>query len=194
MTDHMENSVEEKIINAAINCLEQYGVEGTTNRVIAAEAGINSAAINYYFRSKEVLIQKAMERTMDHAFDWSDFPDAPGLTVQQRCYNIFNHLIEGGVNFPGVTRAHFHDLLSEGNYDALVVKRLIIFTRQLVDDLEAHGYKGNRADLELAVMQIMNAAFMSILVPHLYKSSLGLDLSDPDTRHRYLEKLTSVLK
>ena len=190
----ISHSVEEKIVNAAIECIEQYGVSGATSRKISAAAGVNVAAINYYFRSKEVLIQKAMERTMDHAFDWSDFPDAPSLTVQQRCYNIFNHLIEGGVNFPGVTRAHFHDLLSEGNYDALVVKRLIVFTRQLVDDLEAHGYKGNRADLELAVMQIMNGAFMSILVPHLYKSSLGLDLSDPDTRHRYLEKLTSILK
>ncbi len=194
MTDQVETSVEEKIINAAINCLEKYGVEGSTNRVIAKEAGINSAAINYYFRSKDVLIQKVMERTMDHAFDWSDFPDDPGLTAQQRCYNIFNHLIEGGVNFPGITRAHFHDLLAEGNYDALVVKRLNIFTRQLVDDLESHGYNGSRADLELSIMQIMNAAFMSILVPHLYKDSLNLDLSDPDTRHSFLEKLTAILK
>lgn len=182
-------SMEEKIINTAIECLEKYGVSGTTNRVIAQEAGINSAAINYYFRSKEVLIQKAMERSMDHAFDWNDFADAPGLTPRERCYNIFAHLIEGGLNFPGITRAHFHDLLINGDYEALVVKRLNHFTRQLCDDLQTHGYTGKRKNLELACMQIMNAAFMSILVPHLYKDSLGLDMSDKATRERYLENL-----
>jgi AcrR family transcriptional regulator len=185
--------MEEKIINTAIECLEKYGVAGTTNRVIAQEAGINSAAINYYFRSKEVLIQKAMERSMDHAFDWSDFADAPDLTPKERCYNIFEHLIEGGLNFPGITRAHFHDLLINGDYEALVVKRLNHFTRQLCDDLQAHGYADKRKDLELACMQIMNAAFMSILVPHLYKDSLGLDMSDKATRKRYLQNLVEKL-
>ena len=193
MTDPVENAVEEKIINAAINCLEKYGVEGTTNRVIAAEAGINSAAINYYFRSKEVLIQKAMERTMDHAFDWSDFPDSPGLSVRERCYNIFDHLVEGGVNFPGITRAHFHDLLSSGNYDALVVTRLSRFAVQLCDDLQAHGYRGTRADLEMSCMQLLNTVFMSVLVPQLYKHSLKIELSDPTTRIRFVHSLVDKL-
>lgn len=193
MTDQMENSVEEKIINAAINCLEKYGVEGATNRVIAAEAGINSAAINYYFRSKEVLIQKAMERTMDHAFDWSDFPDSPGLSIHERCYNIFDHLVEGGVNFPGITRAHFHDLLSSGNYDSLVVTRLSRFAEQLCDDLQTHGYKGRRSDLEMSCMQLLNTVFMSVLVPHLYKDSLKIELSDPATRVRFVHSLVDKL-
>jgi AcrR family transcriptional regulator len=190
MTDE---SMEEKIINTAIECLEKFGVEGTTNRVIAAAAGINSAAINYYFRSKDVLIQKAMERTMDHAFDWSDFADAPDLTVRERCYNIFDHLVEGGLNFPGITRAHFHDLLSSGNYDAMVVKRLNRFSTQLCDDLLAHGYRGSRADLEMACMQILNLVFMTVLVPHLYHESLDVDLAVPETRIRYVHTLIDKL-
>jgi hypothetical protein len=39
----------------------------------------------------------------------------------------------------------------------------------------------------------MNAAFMSILVPQLYKESLGLDMSDAGVRKRYLESLTEKL-
>jgi AcrR family transcriptional regulator len=193
MTDQNEITMEEKIINAAINCLEKYGVAGATNRVIASAAGINSAAINYYFRSKEVLIQKAMERTMDHAFDWTDFVDTPGSTPQERCIGIFDHLLQGGVNYPGITRAHFHDLLTNGDYDSLMVERLNKFAVQLCDDLQAHGYKGSRKDLQMACVQIMNAAFMYILVPHLYKKSFGLELSDADTRQRFIRTLAEKL-
>ena len=64
-------SVEGKIIQAAIECIEKYGISGATNRQIALEAGVNNAAINYYFRSKEVLIQRCMEITLKNAFDLS---------------------------------------------------------------------------------------------------------------------------
>jgi AcrR family transcriptional regulator len=193
MTDQAAPSMEEKIINAAIECLEKFGVEGTTNRVIASAAGINSAAINYYFRNKEVLIQKAMERTMDHAFDWSDFPDIPGQSPRERCISIFDHLILGGLNFPGITRAHFHDLLTAGNYNALVVKRLNKFAVQFCDDMQSRGYKGSRAELELACIQIFNAVFMSVLVPDLYKESFGLDLSDASARSQFIDNLAKKL-
>lgn len=193
MTDQTPLSMEEKIIAAAVDCLEKYGMEGTTNRVIAKAAGINSAAINYYFRNKEVLIQKVMERTMDNAFDWKDFADLPGNTPAERCIGIFNHLIEGGLNYPGITRAHFHDLLTSGRYDSLMVKRLNQFAVQLCDDLQARGYKGPRADLELTCMQIMNAVFMSILVPQLFQKSFGLDLADPVTRSRFIHTLVDKL-
>jgi AcrR family transcriptional regulator len=56
--DQTQSSVEQKIIEAAIACVEKYGIIGTTNRCIAEIAGVNSPAIIYYFRSKEVLIRR----------------------------------------------------------------------------------------------------------------------------------------
>jgi len=193
MSDQVPNSVEEKIISAAVECLERFGMEGTTNRAIANIAGINSAAINYYFRNKEVLIQKVMERTMDNAFDWKDLAELPGHTPIERCSEIFNHLIEGGLNYPGITRAHFHDLLISGRYDSLVVQRLNQFAVQLCDDLLSRGYAKPRAELELACMQIMNAVFMTILVPQLYQKSFGMDVSDPAVRSRFVHTLVEKL-
>jgi TetR/AcrR family transcriptional regulator, regulator of cefoperazone and chloramphenicol sensitivity len=57
-------SVEQKIIDATIRCIEAYGISGANNRRIAEAAGVNIAAINYYFRSKELLIQRVMEITL----------------------------------------------------------------------------------------------------------------------------------
>ena len=89
-------SAEEKIIHATIGCIEKYGISGATNRQIAQAAGVNLAAINYYFRSKEQLIQRVMEITLTNAFDLSDLPPMPGVSAQERCIAVMMHLIDGG--------------------------------------------------------------------------------------------------
>lgn len=48
-------SAEEKIREAAKKIFMEKGFDGTTTRDIAKEAGVNSALMNYYFRSKEKL-------------------------------------------------------------------------------------------------------------------------------------------
>jgi AcrR family transcriptional regulator len=145
--------MEEKIITTTIECIEKFGVQGTTNRKIAELAGINSAAVNYYFRSKDALMQKVMERTLDNAFDWQDFDQLPGDSPLDRCEAIFTDILRGGVNYPGITRAHFYNLLNFGDYDSLVVSRLNKFVSQLADDLVQHGYSGDRKTLELSCIR-----------------------------------------
>lgn len=56
-TDH---STEEKIKRAAKKLFTQKGYAATKTRDIAAEAGINIALLNYYFRSKEKLFDIIM--------------------------------------------------------------------------------------------------------------------------------------
>lgn len=55
------STVEDKIINATVSCIEKYGIKKTTIRQIGKEAGVNSASINYYFRSKDILMQHVMK-------------------------------------------------------------------------------------------------------------------------------------
>jgi len=53
-------STEERIKEAARKVFTQKGYAATRTRDIAAEAGINLALLNYYFRSKEKLFEKIM--------------------------------------------------------------------------------------------------------------------------------------
>ncbi|HAQ17917.1 MAG TPA: hypothetical protein DCR40_01635 [Prolixibacteraceae bacterium] len=48
-----ELNTEDKIFEAAKNVFLLYGYHGTTLQQIATIAGVNTAAIHYYFRSKE---------------------------------------------------------------------------------------------------------------------------------------------
>jgi len=58
-----------RVVQAAADCIEEYGIQKTTIRAIAARAGMNSAAINYYFSSKDELVRLALERALNDAFD-----------------------------------------------------------------------------------------------------------------------------
>jgi AcrR family transcriptional regulator len=188
-----KNSVEEKIINAAIECIEQYGLEGTTNRRIAAIAGVNSAAINYYFRSKDALVSRVMQLTLKNAFDWEDIARLPGDSARERCAAVFNELMAGGVNFPGITRAHFHDVLTEGNLNIPAVERLNEFMTNLAADLKERGASLEGAELNLAAAQITAASLMMILVPGLFQKSFGIDLHDEATRQVFIDRLVEKL-
>jgi AcrR family transcriptional regulator len=186
-------SVEEKIVAAAVECIERYGINGTTNRRIAALAGVNSAAINYYFRSKEILVQRCMQVTLENAFGEHEFDDLPEGPAAERMEAMFDHLIEGGCQYPGITRAHFYELITEGNYSSLAVTKINEYVERLVGDLTAHGANPADGQLRLACAQIASAAFMMILAPRLFERSFGLDMADEPARKAFIHRLIDRL-
>ncbi len=185
-------SVEDRIVEAAIACIEKYGVKGATNRKIAALAGVNNAAINYYFRTKEALVERCMRVTLDNAFDWEGIARLPGHTARERCVAIFKDLIQGGINYPGLTRSHFYDLISAGNYQSLAVEKLNQFVENLASDMEHKGAGLEANELRLACVQITAAAMMIILAPQLF-APCGFDLGDETTRDRFVNRLVDRL-
>lgn len=60
----IDTSTEEKIKEAAKKLFTQKGFEAVKTRDIAAEAGINLALLNYYFRSKQKLFDVVMMENM----------------------------------------------------------------------------------------------------------------------------------
>ena len=155
--DEKPAGVEDRIILAAIECIEKYGISGATNRRIALTAGVNNAAINYYFRSKEVLINRCMEITLKNAFDLSDMPPMPDASAQERCIAILMSIVEGGYQYPGITRAHFFNLLVEGKSDILLVEHINRFIDALAEDLQDRGCGLAQDELKLALTQIVSA-------------------------------------
>jgi TetR/AcrR family transcriptional regulator, regulator of cefoperazone and chloramphenicol sensitivity len=186
-------NTEQRIIAATLECIEKYGVKGATNRRIAAQAGVNIASINYYFRSKEALINRCMEITLDNAFGWNDFAHLENCSARDTCVAIFDHLIEGGGNFPGITRAHFYDLIVKGFDNSAVEGKLNEFAVHLSADLEAKGVGLEKSELDLACMQIISAALMVILAPGLFEQKFGVDLRREPDRKRFVERLVDRL-
>jgi AcrR family transcriptional regulator len=54
-----------RILDAAEELFMQHGFEGTSMRVLTARAGVNLAAVNYHFGSKDALIEALFRRRLD---------------------------------------------------------------------------------------------------------------------------------
>lgn len=54
-----------RILDAAEELFMQHGFEGTSMRLLTAKAGVNLAAANYHFGSKDALIEAVFRRRLD---------------------------------------------------------------------------------------------------------------------------------
>ena len=68
MNHELETSVrpdtKEKILDVAERLFATHGFPATSLRQITAEAGVNLAAVNYHFRSKEALLSAVLQRRL----------------------------------------------------------------------------------------------------------------------------------
>jgi AcrR family transcriptional regulator len=54
-----------RILDAAEELFMQHGFEGASMRMLTAQAGVNLAAVNYHFGSKDALIEAVFRRRLD---------------------------------------------------------------------------------------------------------------------------------
>src|SRR5260370_34227448 len=58
-------TTKDRILDAAERLFAHHGIEATSLRAITAEAGVNLAAVNYHFQSKEALLHAVIARRLD---------------------------------------------------------------------------------------------------------------------------------
>lgn len=184
------NSAEARLIDAAIACMEAYGVQGATAQRIAERAGVNNASINYYFRSKDKLIQKALEITLKNAFDWEDFKESDDYPPRERLVHILTMLMRDSHKYPGLSRAHFSETVVRRDYDNPSIHRLNEFLGELEQDLVKRGITPAGPELKMALVQIVGTAFLQgMLSPGLFREYSAIDLTDEEVGEEYVRRL-----
>lgn len=91
----MDASTEEKLKDAAKAVFTRRGYAATRVRDIAAEAGINLALVNYYFRSKEKLFELIMAETIQKLFEKiKPVINDESTTLMEKMDGIADHYID----------------------------------------------------------------------------------------------------
>ena len=65
MAEPRQAATRDRILDAAEHLFMAHGYDGTSMRQITSEAGVNLAAVNYHFGSKEALMQEVFRRRLD---------------------------------------------------------------------------------------------------------------------------------
>jgi AcrR family transcriptional regulator len=185
----------ERILVATIACLERDGIGAVTTRAIAREAGVNIAAVNYYFQSKDRLIALALERTLDEAFA-EPIAALDRLRAASRpreaLIEVLDELVVGALRYPHITFAHLRGPITQQRYDTPALERL----RDFLDALHARLGRSLRARGPLhrraALSQLWSVILMTGLLPGLARATAGIDLDKPRVRRAYVETLVGA--
>ena len=113
---NIDTSTEEKIKEAARVVFTRNGYAATKVRDIAAEAGINVALVNYYFRSKEKLFQLIMEETIKKLFDKiQKIINDESSTIIEKIENVVDHYISLLIENPDLPMFFISEVMSGSN-------------------------------------------------------------------------------
>ena len=109
-------STEEKLKEAARRVFTQKGYAATKVRDIAAEANINLALVNYYFRSKEKLFELIMVETIQQLFERiKPIINDESTSIIQKIESIVDHYLDLLIANPDFPLFIVNELMSGAN-------------------------------------------------------------------------------
>jgi AcrR family transcriptional regulator len=193
MNDQPTHSPRQRILEAVVTCIEKDGFNNLTTRKIAEQAGTNIASINYYFRSKDLLVSEALAMTLQHMMEdvvaVIETPNQPFLEILE---DVFVYLIDGGLRFPGTIMAHLYPVLVEKRIDTPVVQDFHKVFELLVRGA-AQEYPAIPTDeLRMALAQVLSSAIFTMLSPGFFRLEAPLDLSQPEAPRGLARYLTQT--
>jgi len=180
------------ILEAVITCIEEYGLEKTTTRKIAREAGTNIASINYYFRSKDDLIAQALDVTLQHMKeDLIEIAQEDERSFEVVLGEWVLYLIEGAQRYPRVFMAHMYAPLVEKRFDTpgpQVFRQMV----NLLSERAERAYPQNEVqELRLGLVDMISAMLFRILAPKFFTQSEHLQPSE--LAEHYVTMFTQVI-
>jgi TetR/AcrR family transcriptional regulator, regulator of cefoperazone and chloramphenicol sensitivity len=190
-----EVTTRQRILKATVQLLGRRGPEKLTTRQIAAEAGVNVAAINYHFRSKEILVDEAI-----HAFSAKAFSlgmrvfSEPAIAPEERLIRFFQGYAHGLVEFRGATRTAFLGLMTPSSVDgkyAGMTREMFAAARGCIREMTGIG---EEAELGRRALLLFSGVVFPFLCLELFKETSGVDYESPAQRDRFIEMLVRMLK
>lgn len=178
----------ERLIEATVSEIERHGLSQLTVRGVAAAAEMNIAAVNYHFRSKQALVEAALESSITHMLEDTDallarLPDDP----EQGLADLLAYYLEGCFRYPRISKAHLHAGFVADDYSGSFPTRFAPVLGRLRDALCAALPELPAARAAERVMAALSAVFFPAFFAPLYQSLHTLD--SPEQRTRYAREV-----
>lgn len=164
---------QERIVLATIECVERYGVTGTTVRRITEAAGVNVASINYYFGSKDALLETALAQTLNEAFpkaliEATGMVSRHGGNIETGIRDFFRGHLVKAFSYPGIAVAHLREALLQQDYSGAAVIAARDFLEGFYRLVSPAMLQRTEPERRLAVLQVWATIFNLAMLPQLF--------------------------
>jgi len=129
----------EKIIYAAIECIEKHRLSGTTTRNISELAQVNVSAISYYFQGIDNLLNEVFSKTLENAFRIDDISVEENDDYKTVIRKILINWLAGAYAYPNITRAHLDSIVNSTNQKNILFEKMNNFFYIFYELLVKHG-------------------------------------------------------
>jgi len=187
-----KNDPRSRILEAAAEIIGKERNLNLTVREIAERANVNIASINYYFRSKENLLDEVelllMEKIRSIYTDLDDFK----LNTKDRLVNWANNLIKHLLDYPGIiyligTRVLERENTSIDQYIRLLETDLDPLVKELTGSKDTNivGFK---------VLHLISGVIYPVLIFSGIEGPAGIDINDETKRKKYIRSLIASIE
>lgn len=174
-----ETSTQEAILLATIDCINENGIEHLTTRMIAEKAKANIASINYYFRTKDILVNQALEITIKHMLeDVNETINNQDLGFRESLHDVIYYLISGASSNMGISNAHLYRLVIEHDYDSVSAKSFLSAFTLLLERANAHFPDLGMDHLRKILASIFSSIMFMMLTPFFFELKEEKQLSE----------------
>jgi len=152
---------------------------------------LNVAAINYHFGSKEQLLNIVMNATLDESFvqNIKDYEEMWKSDTKTAFRLFLQDTLEGAINYPNLTKAHFDGAFNKNDFDSNSVHRLNNFLGELHGIVRSELKQEDDLKSRIAVSQLFSSILMLGMMPDLFNKFLNFDLKDKENQKKFIQIL-----
>ena len=183
-----------KIMKAAVHMIGREGNLGVTIREIADKAGVNIAAINYHFSSKENLLEEVERYTMGQVTLIYNCLLDESKSPRERLMKWADELMRYLIDYPGIIYMIGTRILQSDNKSTGLAEYLSDSDIRLSPVVRELTGISNEKLLSFKALQLISGVVYPTLIYSGTKKALGQIISSGRVRNKYLAGLIDSLE
>lgn len=191
MKKAMDNlNTKDKILEATLNIISNEGFQNVTIRKIAIVAGVNVAAINYHFGSKDNVINESLEylmiqsKTIFKCLKSND--EAPELRLKTFIDKYARNLVKYPDQIKNLIHQSIYENSTKNKFQEYLEMEGVGLIKATIQQIRPNE---NDVTVQILTAQLLSCLLFPVLLGNRDAEILGIELNDPKTRNAYIEML-----
>ena len=188
----MENSMmdtQSRIIATAVDMIGRQINLNFTIREIAERAGVNIASVNYYFRSKDNLINEVEQHFINEISLTYEELKKSGQNPNEQIRKWAMKTMESMMEYPGIIFLIVTRLLSDRSDKTGIAEMLDMIEQNLVPFLEKLTGKNDKLTISIKAMQLLSGVIAPMLFYYGAGKTFNLNINNKNERIKYIDHL-----
>ena len=180
--DH-EQTKKELILNTTIELIRDEGFEGLTIRKIAKLARVNIGLVNYYFGSKDKLINVVTQRLVQSFKESFAILDNDHIPPRERLKKFLIQYVISNEKYPYIVRRLIHEkpIMFDSHLEFMNFIKAIGLEKVQKTIQELSG-ENDRERLTIMTSHLLGALLFPSVIETLYEKVTGYDFPEMETR------------